>query len=139
MERDPVCGMTVDPERPAATAEHAGKTYYFCCAGCAAKFRAEPEKYLVAKPSVPITGPADLVQLGGIKPAAIPLAKPSVYVCPMDPEIRQDDPGPCPKCGMALEPDVPPTPAMRIEYTCPMHPQIVRPGPGACPICGMAL
>jgi P-type Cu+ transporter len=131
--------MTVDPERPAATAEHAGKTYYFCCAGCAAKFRAEPEKYLVAKPSVPITGPADLVQLGGIKPAAIPLAKPSVYVCPMDPEIRQDDPGPCPKCGMALEPDVPPTPAMRIEYTCPMHPQIVRPGPGSCPICGMAL
>ena len=57
----------------------------------------------------------------------------------MDPEVIQDHPGACPKCGMALEPAIPLAPATRIEYTCPMHPEIVRPGPGSCPICGMAL
>ena len=46
IEKDPVCGMTVDPARAAATHEHAGKTYYFCCRGCQEKFRAEPAKYL---------------------------------------------------------------------------------------------
>jgi Cu+-exporting ATPase len=141
MERDPVCGMTVDPERAAATAEHDGKTYYFCCAGCAGKFRADPQKYLTAKAPLlaPTHGP--LIQLGGAKPAAPPPAKAeaALYICPMDPEVRQDHPGPCPKCGMALEPSTPQAPATRIEYTCPMHPEIVRPAPGSCPICGMAL
>jgi P-type Cu+ transporter len=148
--------MTVDPARAAATAEHAGKTYYFCCAGCAAKFRAEPNKYLdgksvAARPAhdqmVQLSGstpalvpaPAPLVQFGGGRPTAPPSAKPVVYICPMDPEVRRDHPGPCPKCGMALEPDVPPAPATRVEYTCPMHPEIVRPKPASCPICGMAL
>ena len=56
----------------------------------------------------------------------------------MDPEVEADRPGPCPKCGMALEPATI-TLATRVEYTCPMHPQIVRAEPGACPICGMAL
>jgi len=73
------------------------------------------------------------------KPSATKHAHPNSYVCPMDPEVREDYPGACPKCGMALEPAVPAAPATRVEYTCPMHPQIVRPGPGACPICGMAL
>src|SRR5712691_9859489 len=63
-----------------------------------------------------------------------------VYTCPMHPEVRQEVPGSCPKCGMALEPLAPTAPTVaRVEYTCPMHPQIVRPGPGSCPICGMAL
>ena len=57
----------------------------------------------------------------------------------MDPEVRQDHPGACPKCGMALEPEIPAAPTTRVEYTCPMHSQIVRSGPGSCPICGMAL
>jgi Cu+-exporting ATPase len=57
----------------------------------------------------------------------------------MDPEVRQDRSGSCPKCGMALEPDLSTTPLLRVEYTCPMHPEIVRDAPGACPICGMAL
>jgi P-type Cu+ transporter len=57
----------------------------------------------------------------------------------MDPEVSQDHPGACPKCGMALEPVVPTQPATRVEYTCPMHPEIVRSAPGSCPICGMAL
>ena len=63
----------------------------------------------------------------------------AVYTCPMHPEVRQKGPGTCPKCGMALEPVVPPTRQQSVEYTCPMHPQIVRDRPGNCPICGMAL
>ena len=163
MERGPVCGMTVDPQRASAKAEHAGNTYYFCCKSCAEKFRAEPGKYLHAKTpiSVPLQGP--IIQLGGAGPTTAigqaPVPSPSVsgkpgstkqpsktlvvqpvaYICAMDPEVRQDHPGPCPKCGMALEPSVPMAPATRIEYTCPMHPEIVRAEPGACPICGMAL
>jgi P-type Cu+ transporter len=61
------------------------------------------------------------------------------YICPMDPEVHEQDPGACPKCGMALEPAMPRASATRIEYTCPMHPEISRSGPGSCPICGMAL
>ncbi len=56
----------------------------------------------------------------------------------MCPEVRSAKPGACPRCGMALEPEMPAA-ATRVEYTCPMHPEIVRPGPGNCPICGMAL
>src|ERR1039458_4300570 len=62
-----------------------------------------------------------------------------VYVCPMCAEVRQIGPGPCPKCGMALEPESPALPSTKTEYTCPMHPEIVRAEPGSCPICGMAL
>ncbi|MGH7826783.1 MAG: copper-transporting P-type ATPase [Candidatus Binatia bacterium] len=62
-----------------------------------------------------------------------------VYTCPMDPEVRQPEPGACPKCGMALEPLAVTPSATRVEYTCPMHPEIVRDEPGACPLCGMAL
>ncbi len=159
MALDPVCGMTVAPERAAAKVSHAGVTYFFCCKSCADKFQAAPEKYLQAKaPAVSTSTPSQLIQLGGPKPstlgATLPLAPLSVpsstvarasarqktnYICPMDAEVNQDHPGACPKCGMALEPAVPPAPATRIEYTCPMHPQIVRTGPGSCPICGMAL
>lgn len=57
----------------------------------------------------------------------------------MHPEVKEDGPGACPKCGMALEPLRPAEPASRAEWTCPMHPEIVRAGPGACPLCGMAL
>ena len=62
----------------------------------------------------------------------------SSYICPMHPEVREDGPAACPKCGMALEPEAP-TALTRTQYTCPMHPQIVRDQPGECPICGMAL
>ncbi len=136
MERDPVCGMSVDPAKAAARLDHGGKTYYFCCQGCVEKFRSAPEKHLSVKPS----GHArtvSFVQLGVAKPATAP--KKATYVCPMDPEVRQALPGPCPKCGISLEPDVPPNPSTPTEYTCPMHRQTVRLGPGFCPICGMAL
>lgn len=125
--RDPVCGMTVDPSKSAATVQHEGGTFYFCCEGCAAKFRAAPEKYLQAKTdAAPSHSPARIAPHGE-------------YTCPMHPEVRQIGPGSCPKCGMALEEATPSAPAKRTEYTCPMHPQIVRDGPGACPLCGMAL
>jgi Cu+-exporting ATPase len=151
--RDPVCGMSVDPVKAKATATHAGKAYYFCCQGCATKFNAQPEKYLnaVAPEPMPMAmAKTPLVKLGGTKPPAAPTphshppkaqsaggAKTN-YICPMDPEVSQDHPGSCPKCGMSLEPAVP-VAASRTEYVCPMHPEIVRDAPGACPICGMAL
>jgi Cu+-exporting ATPase len=159
MEKDPVCGMSVDPLRAAAQEEHAGKNYFFCSAGCAKKFRAEPAKYL-NQPQNAKSADADLVALGenrqSTRVAEKDTSKPPAtwkhdparggqpaqlaeYTCPMDPEVTQDHPGACPKCGMALERSVASAPATKIEYTCPMHPQIVRDGPGACPICGMAL
>ena len=63
----------------------------------------------------------------------------TIYTCPMHPEIEQQGPGSCPKCGMALEPKGVPTLASKTEYTCPMHPEIVQDHPGSCPKCGMAL
>jgi len=147
--KDPVCGMEVQPESAAGSEVHAGQVYYFCGKGCATKFRAEPEKY-VMRPAVP-----NLVQIG--KPAA--------------PVITFQDP----VCGMQVKPDtaagthahegqtyyfcctgcldkfrvdpakyLAPAPVQiqhsaANKYTCPMHPEIIRDKPGSCPICGMAL
>ena len=141
MELDPVCGMTVEPARAKSHVEHANKTYSFCCEGCAKKFSAEPAKYLNSRPPLSIAT--------ATSPEAISVAHPkaslkstntsATYICPMDPEVREQNPGACPKCGMALEPSVPKPSAARVEYTCPMHPEIIRSEPGSCPICGMAL
>jgi P-type Cu+ transporter len=154
MEKDPVCGMTVDPSRARATHEHAGKTYYFCCLGCKEKFSAAPGKYLTAKTLVGIAPMsahtmqiASAASQGASQPAMKIVAAPHAarnaaaneYTCPMDPEVRQQVPGDCPKCGMALESVVAALPAAKTEYTCPMHPEIVRGAPESCPICGMAL
>jgi len=126
--KDPVCGMDINPSDAKQKLVHAGETYYFCSAGCAEKFRAQPEKYAQPMP-------------GRVTPAEKLIVQPAEdnrkYICPMCPEVSKTGPGACPKCGMALEPDVPLT--SKVEYTCPMHPEIVRPGPGSCPICGMAL
>ena len=118
---DPVCGMTVSPDTKLRHV-HEGKTYLFCNPKCQAKFTADPDKYLN-----PVPAPAStVISAGG-------------YTCPMDPEVHQDTPGACPKCGMALEPvDALPKPDVT-EYFCPMHLQIVRSEPGNCPICGMML
>ena len=118
---DPVCGMTVASD---TTLRHVyqGQTYLFCSPKCLAKFQATPEKYLHPEPTPATVAPS-----------------PGGYTCPMDPEVHQDTPGACPKCGMALEPvNAMPKPDVT-EYVCPMHPQIVRSEPGNCPICGMAL
>ncbi len=82
---DPVCGMKVVRETSKHTVEHDGTVFYFCCAGCRTKFIADPDKYL--------------------RPPEPPSAQPGgVYTCPMHPEIRQEGPGSCPICGMALDP-----------------------------------
>ncbi|MGB0030819.1 MAG: heavy metal translocating P-type ATPase, partial [Candidatus Sulfotelmatobacter sp.] len=156
-ERDPVCGMNVNPATAKHVYEHGGKNYYFCCASCEEKFKADPQKYLSGPPPAKASG---LVMLGAAQ-SAPPTALESVhrdqppqakdhththsdsaqavaYVCPMCPEVRETKPGACPSCGMALEADVP-VASKRTEYTCPMHPEIVRQEPGSCPICGMAL
>jgi len=131
-ETDPVCGMTVKPETAADSFEYDGRTYYFCSAHCLDKFKANPPGFLKKQSSEPPV----LVQ---VDPALARSGDTEVYTCPMHPEVRQNKPGPCPKCGMALERVAPQKPAEKIEYTCPMHPQIVRDAPGNCPICGMAL
>jgi Cu+-exporting ATPase len=125
---DPVCGMTVFERPDPITREHGGTTFYFCCQGCAAKFEADPERVLRA----PASRPMSHTHAAAAAPAG------ARYVCPMDPEVDEDGPGVCPKCGMALEPAEPQT-VIRTEYTCPMHPEVVRPEPGECPVCGMAL
>src|SRR5580704_12008979 len=148
IENDPVCGMTVDPDRAAAQSVHDGKTFYFCCQSCATKFATSPEKYLGA-PNATATDstPVQLLGTKSTQPSPPPPEQratpkqdaPADYICPMDSDIHEDRPGACPKCGMALEPAVPIQPTTRVEYVCPMHPQIVRSKRGTCPICGMAL
>jgi P-type Cu+ transporter len=86
--RDPVCGMRVEPATAKHRAEQDGVAYFFCGAGCKTKFLADPAKYLAPKPPVP----------------AAPVPNGAIYTCPMHPQVRQDGPGSCPICGMALEP-----------------------------------
>ena len=100
MERDPVCGMTVDPARAADTARHADNTYYFCSKGCGAKFTADPAKYVTVSPS----SHGGLIQLATPPAPATPAQKAVEYTCPMHPQIVRPGPGSCPICGMALEP-----------------------------------
>ena len=121
---DPVCGMTVEPSTAAGSRDYQGHRYFFCNPSCLERFTHDPEPFL--RP------PAQSQTAAAAPPG-------TQYVCPMDPEVRQDHAGSCPKCGMALEPDLSTLPVTQVEYTCPMHPEIVRPEPGACPICGMAL
>jgi len=137
MVTDPVCGMTVDPSTARHSADHAARAYYFCSSGCAEKFLANPDLYLKAGPKAMPLPPAGMVMLKPTLAAKSAQAEPA-YVCAMCSEVRESKPGPCPKCGMALERESP-LPATQVEYTCPMHPEIVRPGPGSCPICGMTL
>ena len=130
--RDPVCGMIVDPAAGKPTAEHDGRIYHFCCAGCRTKFEADPQAYIEAKdPVCGMTvqrasarhflrhgGRGNYFCSAGCKgkfeaepakyadgvPAAAPVPEGTQYTCPMHPEIVRDGPGSCPKCGMALEP-----------------------------------
>ena len=94
--KDPVCGMTVTDQAPHVL-QHGGKPIYFCSAGCKTKFAADPARYSTIRPGSAI--PAQAMVEAVVADA--------VYTCPMHPEVRQDHPGACPKCGMALEPEMP--------------------------------
>jgi Cu+-exporting ATPase len=83
-QKDPICGMNVNPDEAAGAFEYEGETYYFCSRHCLEKFKAQPEKYLTKN-----TQPT--------------VHEEATYTCPMHPEVVQSKPGACPKCGMALE------------------------------------
>lgn len=123
--KDPVCGMDVKPESALYHYEHDGEQYYFCSEHCLVKFRENPDKYLATEKD---TG--TMAEPGELE---------GEYFCPMCPGVHADKPGPCPKCGMALEPAGGGSPGQRVEWTCPMHPDVVQDQPGNCPKCGMAL
>ncbi len=107
---DPVCGMTVLPEKSAGEVVHGGRTYYFCGRSCVERFRTKPDAFLTAKPAA---GPA-------VMPVAVPIMLRASRPSPVDAPAE--------------------TPAdASAEYTCPMHPEVRQVGPGSCPICGMAL
>ncbi len=93
--KDPVCGMTVTEQSPHRL-DHDGRPFYFCSAKCQAKFAADPARFVQA-------GYAGQPAAAG----ALDAAAGTIYTCPMHPEIRQDRPGHCPKCGMTLEPMLP--------------------------------
>ena len=89
--KDPVCGMTVDAARAAATVEHRGTSYVFCSLGCRDSFEADPDGVLSgSRQQMPGAGEGESVE----------------WTCPMHPEVVESKPGPCPICGMALEPRV---------------------------------
>ncbi len=93
---DPVCGMEVNPRSPrGGSLDHAGRTFHFCNPKCLARFQADPEGILARRAA------------GAAPPTPAPAPPPGaevVWVCPMDPEVRERQPVPCPICGMALEP-----------------------------------
>jgi Cu+-exporting ATPase len=103
---DPVCGMQV-ATTSLRHVDHDGARYWFCCDGCRDKFLADPDKYLAKIESPQVAhghahhGHADAKAPPRKAPAG------TIYTCPMHPEVRQVGPGHCPKCGMALEPELP--------------------------------
>ncbi|HEY3309763.1 MAG TPA: heavy metal translocating P-type ATPase [Desulfuromonadaceae bacterium] len=119
---DPVCSMTVSSDTR-YQARHDGKQHYFCSEHCLKAFQEHPEKYSGAASAQSQKSSDGL----------------ATYTCPMHPEVQQQGPGTCPKCGMALEPMGVPVVMTKSGYTCPMHPEILQDHPGTCPKCGMAL
>ncbi len=120
--KDPVCNMMVSSDSEYYY-HYTDKNYYFCSEHCLQKFKEHPEQYLDKETSPSLETHGELM----------------TYTCPMHPEIQQQGPGNCPKCGMALEPMGIPVAATKTVYTCPMHPEVRQDHPGNCPKCGMAL
>jgi Cu+-exporting ATPase len=126
MERDPVCGMAVDPRRTPFREILDRVPYSFCSAGCRDRFRRDPDRYRPGRSDPdrrqPVRQEAALRESGPSEPAS---SGPALH----EPAARKPAP---PK-------SVPESTPGAVEWTCPMHPQIVRDRPGSCPICGMAL
>jgi P-type Cu+ transporter len=138
---DPVCGMEV-AEDSDYQFNFDGIDYRFCSEHCEKKFTVNPSHYLSAKQKTDElmhdhddNNQAHHALKGDVR---MPVTS-AIYTCPMHPEVQQDQPSACPKCGMALESVGEPVIATRTEYTCPMHPEILQDHPGSCPKCGMAL
>ena len=121
---DPICGMDVNSDSKYSYI-HQHNVHYFCSDHCLQKFQKSPEKYLNKNETEVLDSSTQ--------------NKAVTYTCPMHPEIQQQGPGSCPKCGMALESMGVPAASSKTEYTCPMHPEIIQDHPGNCPKCGMAL
>jgi len=99
--KDPVCGMTVNPPSARGGSHvHAGKTYYFCGPRCRERFSADPARFLAP----PAAAPVEAAAAEAKPPSSLEPRATALYTCPMHPEVRQNGPGSCPKCGMALEP-----------------------------------
>lgn len=136
MAIDPICGMTVS-EDSEIRADRDGETYYFCCEHCRQQF--------LNPVSISAPGQPQLVMLrppcchGDGATSVDPSQIQSAYYCPMCEGIESDEPGECPKCGMALESTQGPKFDRSIIYTCPMHPEVIQDQPGDCSVCGMAL
>ena len=136
MTKDPICGMTVDTET-ALHAECGGETFYFCSEHCRRTFLSQAQLASDAREACAQPGHAPCPhETAAAKPSA-----PAKYFCPMCPGVESDQPGDCPKCGMALErhPAWLAHAAGKAIYTCPMHPEVEQDHPGDCPKCGMAL
>ena len=165
MAKDPICGMTVS-EVTALCAERDGQTHYFCSEHCRQKFigQAQVAKTIPltqAEPTSGCCGGAKADAASGSRDccggqpghgahgqanhahggASVKPSGGAKYFCPMCPGVESDEPGDCPKCGMALERNpawVAPA-AGKVIYTCPMHPEVQQDHPGHCHKCGMAL
>lgn len=159
MTKDPICGMTVD-EATALRAERDGQIVYLCSEHCRKQFLSdgapinadggccggksgpvsEKHSYCSGKASggAHSDTPQDDTHHGHQQAAVKPSAA-AKYFCPMCPGVETDEPGDCPKCGMALERNPAWKPARKTIYTCPMHSEIEQDHPGDCPKCGMAL
>jgi Cu+-exporting ATPase len=126
-EKDPVCGMIVDPAKAAAKQEFRGTGYYFCSRGCAARFAKEPEKFLAAPGSSGMETAHSGDSAQGVTAVRRGHGATAVHTGKIATSLQ---------AGSETTETVA---AKSAYYTCPMHPQILQIGPGSCPICGMAL
>jgi Cu+-exporting ATPase len=132
--------MTVDPAQAAGKFDFEGETYFFCSVHCQKLFQGDPAKYLAAaKARQSGLRTTSAHQNNKHQLESKTDASGTIYTCPMDPEVRQQGAGACPKCGMALEPLDIGAALTKTQYTCPMHPEVVSDASGSCPKCGMAL